>query len=42
MKKLYTYPAVEVISFVAEKGFADSFDTTITNYNKTGADSLDD
>jgi hypothetical protein len=42
MKKNYVSPAVEVISVNIERGFAESMDTTIIDYTKTGADSLDD
>lgn len=42
MKRNYTTPRIEVISVNIERGFADSFDTTIVDYTKNGGDSLDD
>lgn len=43
MKRVYTTPPrIEVISIKVERGFADSLGTSILDYNKTEADSLDD
>lgn len=42
MKKNYTYPEICVLSVVVENGFANTYNSSIGDYNMGENDKLDD